>query len=197
MSDFHGVFPYLVSPISADGQIKTDVLGRLCGDLIAAGVHGLTPLGSTGEFAYLDRAQRTSVVKATIEATARRVPVIAGVASTSTADAVAQAKSYQQLGADGILAILERRSQARSGPRHKRARCQDSSGPYRWRPAHGRSSWAKSCSRPSQLRSPCNQCDRVGGTPSRAAYCAIHPWSWQLQDRPSMPMRITEIRGVS
>ncbi len=107
MSDFHGVFPYLVSPISADGQIKTDVLGRLCGDLIAAGVHGLTPLGSTGEFAYLDRAQRTSVVKATIEATARRVPVIAGVASTSTADAVAQAKSYQQLGADGILAILE------------------------------------------------------------------------------------------
>ena len=107
MSDFHGVFPYLVSPISADGRIKTDVLGRLCDDLIAAGVHGLTPLGSTGEFAYLDRAQRLSVVKATIEATAHRVPVIAGVASTSTADAVAQAKSYQDLGADGILAILE------------------------------------------------------------------------------------------
>ena len=107
MSDFHGVFPYLVSPVSVDGQIKTEVLGKLCDDLIAAGVHGLTPLGSTGEFAYLDRAQRSSVVKATIEATARRVPVIAGVASTSTADAVAQAKSYQQLGADGILAILE------------------------------------------------------------------------------------------
>ena len=107
MSDFHGVFPYLVSPTSADGQIKTGVLGKLCHDLIAAGVHGLTPLGSTGEFAYLDRAQRTAVVKATIEATARRVPVIAGVASTSTADAVAQAKSYQELGADGILAILE------------------------------------------------------------------------------------------
>ena len=107
MSDFHGVFPYLVSPVSVDGQIKTEVLGKLCDDLIAAGVHGLTPLGSTGEFAYLDRAQRSSVVKATIEATARRVPVIAGVASTSTADAVAQAKTYQQLGADGILAILE------------------------------------------------------------------------------------------
>jgi 4-hydroxy-tetrahydrodipicolinate synthase len=107
MSDFHGVFPYLVSPISADGAIKTDVLGKLCNDLIDADVHGLTPLGSTGEFAYLDRAQRTAVVKATIEASAHRVPVIAGVASTSTADAVAQAKSYQQLGADGILAILE------------------------------------------------------------------------------------------
>lgn len=107
MSDFHGVFPYLVSPISTDGQIKTDVLGKLCDNLIASGVHGLTPLGSTGEFAYLDRAQRMSAVKATIEAAARRVPVIAGVASTSTADAVAQAKSYQQLGVDGILAILE------------------------------------------------------------------------------------------
>ena len=54
MTDFHGVFPYLVSPIDAAGQIRTDVLGRLCDDLIKAGVHGLTPLGSTGEFAYLD-----------------------------------------------------------------------------------------------------------------------------------------------
>ena len=72
-----------------------------------AGVHGLAPLGPTGEFAYLDAEQRTAVVSATIEAAARRVPVVAGVASTSTADAVAQAKTYQHLGADGILAILE------------------------------------------------------------------------------------------
>ena len=105
--DLHGVFPYLVSPTAPDGSIKTDVLGKLCDDMIKAGVHGLTPLGSTGEFAYLSREQRTTVVKATVEATAKRVPVIAGVASTSTADAVAQAKAYQALGADGILAILE------------------------------------------------------------------------------------------
>jgi len=107
MTDFHGVFPYLVSPIDGDGKIKTDVLGRLASDLIKAGVHGLTPLGSTGEFAYLTREQRTAVVQATIEAANKRVPVVAGVASTSTADAVAQAKHYQKLGADGILAILE------------------------------------------------------------------------------------------
>lgn len=107
MSNFHGVFPYLVSPIDAQGRILTDVLGRLASDLIQAGVHGLTPLGSTGEFAYLDRAQREAVVQATIEAANKRVPVIAGVASTATADAVAQAKRYQALGADGILAILE------------------------------------------------------------------------------------------
>jgi 4-hydroxy-tetrahydrodipicolinate synthase len=107
MADFHGVFPYLVSPLDASGQVRADVLGRLCDDLIAGGVQGLTPLGSTGEFAYLDNAQRAAVVRATIEAAKGRVPVVAGVASTSTSDAVAQAKAYQQLGADGILAILE------------------------------------------------------------------------------------------
>jgi 4-hydroxy-tetrahydrodipicolinate synthase len=107
MADFHGVFPYLVSPVGLDGHIRTDVLGRLCDDLIAAGIHGLTPLGSTGEFAYLSHAQRLAVVEITIEAAKGRVPVVTGVASTSTSDAVAQAKSYQRLGADGILAILE------------------------------------------------------------------------------------------
>jgi 4-hydroxy-tetrahydrodipicolinate synthase len=107
MPDFHGVFPYLVSPVDADGTLRTNVLGRLCDDLIGAGVHGLTPLGSTGEFAYLNAAQRTAVVQTTIEAARGRVPVVAGVASTSIADAVAQAKAYQRLGAEGILAILE------------------------------------------------------------------------------------------
>jgi 4-hydroxy-tetrahydrodipicolinate synthase len=107
MADFHGVFPYLVSPLDDSGQVRTGVLGRLCDDLIKAGVHGLTPLGSTGEFAYLDHTQRLAVVRTAIEAAGGRVPVIAGVASTSTADAVAQATAYQRLGADGILAILE------------------------------------------------------------------------------------------
>ncbi|HMF27445.1 MAG TPA: dihydrodipicolinate synthase family protein, partial [Candidatus Cybelea sp.] len=107
MHAFHGVFPYLVSPIDASGRVLTDVLARLCCDLIDAGVHGLTPLGSTGEFAYLNRSQRESVVKCTIEAAAGRVPVVAGVASTATADAVEQAKTYERLGAAGILAILE------------------------------------------------------------------------------------------
>jgi 4-hydroxy-tetrahydrodipicolinate synthase len=107
MPDFHGVFPYLVSPVDASGKIRSDVLGRLCDDLIKSGVHGLTPLGSTGEFAYLNNAQRERIVQATIEAAKGRVPVIAGVASTSTLDAVAQAKAYQKLGGDGILAVLE------------------------------------------------------------------------------------------
>ena len=107
MPDFHGVFPYLVSPVDADGKIRSAVLARLCDDLIKSGVHGLTPLGSTGEFAYLNNAQRATVVQTTIEIVKGRVPVVAGVASTSTSDAVAQAKAYERLGANGILAILE------------------------------------------------------------------------------------------
>src|SRR5579884_2349010 len=106
-ADFHGVFPYLVSPLDPDGGVRAAVLERLIDDLIAAGVHGLTPLGSTGEFAYLNNEQRAAIVRATIAAARGRVPVVAGVAATATADAVVQAQAYANLGADGILAILE------------------------------------------------------------------------------------------
>jgi 4-hydroxy-tetrahydrodipicolinate synthase len=104
---FHGVFPYLVSPVSPSGEVMSEVLDRLCRDLIAAGVHGLTPLGSTGEFAYLSWPQRRRVVEVVVKAASRRVPVVAGVAATTIADAVFQAREMQELGCDGILAILE------------------------------------------------------------------------------------------
>lgn len=106
-SGFHGVFPYVVSPVLASGEVDARVLARLCDDLVGAGVHGLTPLGSTGEFAYLNWAQRRRVVEVVIEAARARVPVVAGVASTTVADAVVQAREFERLGCDGILAILE------------------------------------------------------------------------------------------
>lgn len=104
---FKGVFPYLVSPITPSGEIDEPVLKQLCTDLIDAGVHGLTPLGSTGEFAYLSSSQRRRVVEIVLEAANGRLPVVAGVASTTITDAVAQARDYQALGCSGILAILE------------------------------------------------------------------------------------------
>jgi dihydrodipicolinate synthase/N-acetylneuraminate lyase len=106
-TQFHGVFPYLVSPVRTSGEIDAEVLARLCDDLIAAGVHGLTPLGSTGEFAYLSWPQRRRVVEAVVHAARGRVPVVAGVASTTIADAVSQAREFERLGCSGILAILE------------------------------------------------------------------------------------------
>jgi len=105
--DFRGVFPYLVSPIDERGRVKDAVLTRLVNDLIDAGVHGLTPLGSTGEFAYLNREQRHRIVEVVVQATRRRVPVVAGVAATTIADAVEQVKAYEALGVDGVLGILE------------------------------------------------------------------------------------------
>ena len=105
--EFRGVFPYLVSPIDERGRVKDAVLTRLVNDLIEAGVHGLTPLGSTGEFAYLNREQRHRIVGVVVQATRRRVPVVAGVAATTIADAVEQVKAYEGLGVDGVLGILE------------------------------------------------------------------------------------------
>jgi 4-hydroxy-tetrahydrodipicolinate synthase len=104
---FHGVFPYLVSPVQESGEVNADVLESLCDDLIAAGVHGLTPLGSTGEFAYLTWPQRRRVVEVVIAAAKGRLPVVAGVASTTIADAVSQAQEFESMGCSGILAILE------------------------------------------------------------------------------------------
>lgn len=106
-TQFRGVFPYLVSPVGTSGAVDAQVLARLCEDLIAAGVHGLTPLGSTGEFAYLSWAQRRRIVEVVVEAARDRVPVVAGVASTTIADATFQAREFERLGCDGILAILE------------------------------------------------------------------------------------------
>ncbi|EAU47280.1 dihydrodipicolinate synthase family protein [Salipiger bermudensis] len=104
---FEGVFPYLVSPLNQSGEVRGDVIEALVERLITAGVHGLAPLGSTGEFAYLDGRQRLAVAKSVIKASRGRVPVIPGVASTSTADAVSQTRAMVEAGADGILAILE------------------------------------------------------------------------------------------
>jgi dihydrodipicolinate synthase/N-acetylneuraminate lyase len=106
-TSFHGVFPYLVSPVSPSGEIIGEVLDRLCRDLIAAGVHGLTPLGSTGEFAYLNWPQRRRVVEIVVAAAGGQVPVVAGVAATTIADAVFQAREMQAIGCSGILAVLE------------------------------------------------------------------------------------------
>lgn len=104
---FSGVFPYLVSPIDHSGAVMEGVLTDLVDHLVQTGVHGLTPLGSTGEFAYLSQEQRRHVVDTVISASRGRVPVVAGVASTSTSDAVAQTEYMVEAGVDGILAILE------------------------------------------------------------------------------------------
>ncbi|MGI4951328.1 MAG: dihydrodipicolinate synthase family protein [Janthinobacterium lividum] len=102
-----GVFPYLVSPIDAEGRVMRPVLTRLVEHLIEAGVHGITPLGSTGEFAYLDTAQKLEIVETVVQAARGRVPVIAGVAATTLRGGADLARAVMERGADGVLAVLE------------------------------------------------------------------------------------------
>ena len=56
--DLAGIFPYLVTPLDEKGHVKEDVLADLVDHLIKKGVHGLTPLGSTGEGPYLTGRRR-------------------------------------------------------------------------------------------------------------------------------------------
>jgi 4-hydroxy-tetrahydrodipicolinate synthase len=104
--EFSGIFPYLVTPLDEAGNLKEDVLRDLVDHLIAKGVHGLTPLGSTGEGAYFDWPTKKQVVEVVVEAVRGRVPVVAGVNNISTPGAVREAAETEQLGVDGILVVL-------------------------------------------------------------------------------------------
>lgn len=105
---FAGIFPYLVSPIEAgSGTVREGVLRKLVDHLIERGVHGLSPLGSTGEFAYLSFEQRTEIVRTVVTAADGRVPVVPGVAAHATGEAIRQAERFLELGADGIILILQ------------------------------------------------------------------------------------------
>ncbi len=105
---FAGIFPYLVSPIDeSTGEILESVLRDLMEHLIARGVHGLSPLGSTGEVAYLSFEQRLRVVQIAVQVAKGRVPVVPGIAAYSTAAAVKQAKAFFEAGADGLVVMLQ------------------------------------------------------------------------------------------
>lgn len=103
----HGIYPYLVSPVDRAGAVDEPMLERLVGDLIAAGVDGVTPLGSTGEIVYLTPAQRRAIVAATLRAAKGRVPVVPGVAAFATTDAVDQAREFAGMGADGLVVMRQ------------------------------------------------------------------------------------------
>lgn len=104
--DLHGIFPYLVSPVNADGSVREEALRKLTEHLIQCGVHGLTPLGSTGEFFYLTWQQKREIVRIVLDQTAGRVPVVPGVGCSSVQESVFQAREFEKMGVDGILSVL-------------------------------------------------------------------------------------------
>lgn len=104
---FAGIFPYLVSPVDGAGRVEEAALRRLIGHLLDAGVHGVSPLGSTGEVMYLTPSEREAIVKITLDEVAGRVPVVPGVAAFASRDAARQTEEMTTWGADGIVAIQQ------------------------------------------------------------------------------------------
>lgn len=105
-NNLKGIFPYLVTPTDEKGNVNEDVLFELVEHLINSGIHGITPLGSTGEGAYLDWPRKKKVVETVVKAAGGRIPVVAGVNCLTTEGAVHEAAAIEQLGVDGILTVL-------------------------------------------------------------------------------------------
>ncbi|WP_332763768.1 4-hydroxy-tetrahydrodipicolinate synthase [Phenylobacterium sp.] len=106
MSDplFKGVMPALVTPFR-DGGLDEQAFVALVERQIAGGVHGLVPVGTTGETATLSHDEHRRVVELCVKAAGGRVPVIAGAGSNSTAEAIELVRHAKTIGADAALVV--------------------------------------------------------------------------------------------
>lgn len=104
MTSFHGVITALVTPFRG-GAVDERAFAALIERQIAAGVHGLVPVGTTGETATLTHEEHARVVALCVEVTRGRVPVIAGAGSNATAEAIALVRHAKAVGADGALVV--------------------------------------------------------------------------------------------
>ncbi len=95
----------LVTPMTASGAIDWPALDALIEWHIESGTHGIVPMGTTGESATLDTQEHLAVIKRTIDVVAKRIPVIAGTGSNSTAEAIDQTQEAERAGADACLLV--------------------------------------------------------------------------------------------
>ena len=102
---WRGVFPAVTTQMHRDGSIDLDGTARHLEVLIDSGVGGLVMCGSLGENQTLDGAEKRAVVEVAVGAVAGRVPVLSGVAETSTRAACCYVKDCRQLGADGFMVM--------------------------------------------------------------------------------------------
>ena len=106
MSEFHGVLPALLTPFTEDGSaIDTEALVANVERLIEAGVGGLVPGGSTGEFTTLTNAERKLLIETVVKAADGRVPVVAGTGALSTRETVELSVHAEQAGAAAVMII--------------------------------------------------------------------------------------------
>lgn len=99
-----GVFTALVTPFK-NGEVDCDALAELARRQLDAGVHGLVPLGSTGEAATIDEDERARVIETVVKVASGRAPVIVGAGTNCTRTTIALVKQAKSLGADAALVV--------------------------------------------------------------------------------------------
>lgn len=102
---FRGTFTVMVTPFAPDGSVDLAALAAFTDWQIAEGIHGLIPLGSTGEFLSMTEEEREAVARTVVETAAGRVPVLIGTGAEWTRDAVRASRQAEDLGADGVMII--------------------------------------------------------------------------------------------
>jgi 4-hydroxy-tetrahydrodipicolinate synthase len=98
-----GVLPAMVTPMTSRQEVDTACLATFTDYLIQRGVHGLVPLGSTGEYYALSPTEREQVITTVVQVAAHRVGVWVGTNAGSTREVVAYSRQAEKLGASGIM----------------------------------------------------------------------------------------------
>lgn len=101
---FKGVITALITPLR-DGKVDEAAFTQLLERQIAAGIHGVVPMGTTGESASLTPDEHKRVVELCVQIAAGRVRVIAGAGSSATDKAIELARFAKTVGADGALIV--------------------------------------------------------------------------------------------
>jgi 4-hydroxy-tetrahydrodipicolinate synthase len=105
MSGFRGTYTVTITPFDESGALDLPALRDFIDWQITEGIHGLIPLGSTGEFLSLTDEERHAVAATVIETAARRVPVLIGTGAERTEDVIRYSREAEALGADGVMII--------------------------------------------------------------------------------------------
>ncbi|MAI50692.1 MAG: 4-hydroxy-tetrahydrodipicolinate synthase [Gammaproteobacteria bacterium TMED95] len=101
---FRGAITALITPFK-NGALDEAALQSLVDWQITEGIHGLVPVGTTGESPTLSHAEHERAVEVVIEAADKRVPIIAGAGSNATAEAIAFTQHAEKAGADAVLHV--------------------------------------------------------------------------------------------
>ena len=102
---FTGVYTALVTPFTPTGEVDTAALDRLVDAQIEAGVHGLVPMGTTGESPTLSTEEHIGVIRQVTERAAGRVQIVAGTGANSTTEALELTRAAIDIGCDATLQV--------------------------------------------------------------------------------------------